>query len=573
MSGAKPSRSLVIVAGILTQLTGASCLLLGTVAFALTLQGNEHALMPILIGWIAAALSNVVSGGLVYRGNLVCLVIAALLDGVFGVVLLQLRSTLGGLLKMLPGDDVEVVALGLGIMAIGMLVAVLACVIAIPQARRYSAWLDGSDAATTAPGFPPPPVSAHHTAQTPTGLHRTAKRSRRRIGFAIAGLAVGVASGIVVITATASHVDEPSDPTPPTSGKTSSGSDPKAGSADPKAGSADLDGGSADPKAGSADLKAGSAEPRAGSADPKAGSADLKAGSADPKAGSADPKSDVAKTDAGTVDKPAPITTPQDLLIAEHTAIGKGDVHGLAALASPQAFVFGVDASEVAEGRDAIEAIFKHDLGEAPADVDGKYLQLGEWRDHAWIAEELEVGTKAPRRYVITQLAAKIGGRWTVVAWCWAIAVTDNVADHMVVARTMPIPKVIAASHDGPDDLDAAVRAAFASRKAFSDAFSTRDDAFNFGSGPGEHVPGGGNVKRIFARMHADLEIVGGAHVVGGSSWDRSQAAATWIGFGAANIAYRIPGHATQVFRVLAVLIKDPDWKIVQTQFSNGGPI
>ena len=52
----------------------------------------------------------------------------------------------------------------------------------------------------------------------------------------------------------------------------------------------------------------------------------------------------------------------------------------------------------------------------------------------------------------------------------------------------------------------------------------------------------------------------------------------TTIGWAAVNVDYTAKSRAatdvTQTFRVLAILLRDgTDWKIVQTQWSNGGPI
>jgi hypothetical protein len=272
-----------------------------------------------------------------------------------------------------------------------------------------------------------------------------------------------------------------------------------------------------------------------------------------------------------------PITTPQDLLVAEHAAIGRGDITALAALATPTAFAFGPDADEVADGRGAIETILRRELADPPADgfgVDGKYLQLGEWRDHAWIAEELEITGATAKRYLITQLAAKIDGRWSVVAWHWGVAVGDAIAERHAKAGTLPSLGVVPDRDDASGELDGVVRTAIGSRDGFAIAFSSRADAFNFGSA-GERVANGGTIKKLFERLHADLRLAGGALVVGGNQWDRSQKSGAWIGFAAMNVEFAPTGHPGQPFRVLAILIKDDDdhWQIVQTQFSLGGPV
>ncbi len=537
-----PGRTLCVIAALLTQLTGGACLLLGTVAFALAMSNGEHGLAPILVGWALAALCSVISGSLVYRGNLVAMIVAALLDGLFGVVLLQIAPSLAGLLKMMSPDDISMVTGIVQGLAIGMLVAAVACVIAIPQGRKYAAAHElGADTpASTRLGFPAAAVPV-------TMMVRITPASRRRQWIAIAGLAIGVGSGVAVL-ASARHGAT-------ATAASGSGSATTKGAAKSAVAAATVVAGRAATGSAATSTNSGSASP--GSA-ASAGSGSASVGSA---ASAAHP------ADAG----PA-IDTPQDLIVAELKAIGAGDAKALAQLAIDDVFAIGIAADEVGEGRAGVEAILARDLGKPPADgfaVDSRYLQIGEWRDHVWIAEELAIGA---RRFSITQLAAKVGNRWSVIAWHWAVPIPDAQAERLAASHTMPTPKSIADKHDGPDALDDAFRNALFSRQAFADSFAERDDGFNFGSAPGEHVVGGAVIKKLFGHINAQLRLVGGIHTSGGNQWDRSQASGAWIGFGAANVEFTQPRHATQTFRVLAILIRDDaGWQIVQTQFSNGG--
>jgi len=529
-----PRRYLCVIAGLLTQLSGGACLLLGTVAFALTMSGGDKVLAPVLAGWAVAALSSVISGSLVYRGNLVAMIVGALLDALFAVVLLVIASSLGGLLKMLSADDVAMVEGLVQGLAVGMFVAAAMCLVAIPQGRKYAYALEmGGDpgAGATQLGFPAAAIPV-------TMMVRITPASRRRQWFAIAGLAIGVGSGIAVMA---------------TARRSGGGGAAATAAAVPASKAATA---TAKPGSGSGSTKTmivGATKPAVGSG----------SGS-----GSADPVVAVGSA----VSPEMVMDSPQDLIVAELKAIGAGDAKALAALAIDDVFAFGIAADEVGEGRAEVEAILAHDLGTAPADgfaVDSRYLQIGEWREHVWIAEELMIGS---RRFSITQLAAKVGKAWRVVAWHWAVPIPDAKAEKLASTHAMPMLKSIGDHHDGPDALDDAFRNALFSRQAFADSFSARDDGFNFGSAPGEHVVNGTTIKRLFGHINADLRLTGGIRTSGGNQWDKSQASGAWIGFGAANIEFAQPHHATQTFRVLAILIREEaGWQIVQTQFSNGG--
>jgi hypothetical protein len=250
---------------------------------------------------------------------------------------------------------------------------------------------------------------------------------------------------------------------------------------------------------------------------------------------------------------------------------------------APGVFGFGVDAGEVGEGKDAVERQLRKDLGElveGGAKVTVGYAKLGEARHHAWIALELEVSARgrSTRRFAVTELAAWIGGAWQVVAWHWAIPVPDKTAERMAALGTKPSPKPIASVLTGPKELDDAVRAAFASRRAFAAAWSEHPAGFNFGSGPRERILGGAAVRRVFGKLSSKIRLHDGVRVVAASAWDPAHKDAPAIAFAAANVDFtsktRAATDLTHTFRVLAVLVlEDGAWKIVQTQWSHGGPI
>jgi ketosteroid isomerase-like protein len=311
------------------------------------------------------------------------------------------------------------------------------------------------------------------------------------------------------------------------------------------------------------------------------GATDPRASVGAPTTASSDPASGASASGDGRAITVAPAGTVQDLVLAQHAAIAAADRTALTALLSSTAFAFGLDASELADGRDAVSAQIVHDLGDPPAGgftVDSRAIAIGEDHGHAWIAEQLDISApgRDPRSIAISELAAAIDGRWQIVALHWGVPVDDATAERLAILSRLPVPARIADRHDAAD-LDQAVRAAFASRTAFADARSERGDAFNFGSG-GERAHGGAVIKRIFSKLRAEIRIHDGVRVASGASWDPAQKAAPWIGWAALNVDYtartRAATDVTQTFRVLAILRREADgWKIVQTQWSNAGPV
>ena len=136
-----PGRVVLRIAGALTQLLCAGCLLLGTIAFVL-LQQNRMGGAGLVILWAAAALIGLVFGGLMGRGGLMSLVSCGVLDAALGIVLLAIDyETLRSILKVLPTSDIEMIADVVTVVGALLLGALALCALAIPQALRYTRWM------------------------------------------------------------------------------------------------------------------------------------------------------------------------------------------------------------------------------------------------------------------------------------------------------------------------------------------------------------------------------------------------------------------------------------------------
>jgi hypothetical protein len=488
------------------------------------LHSGTHALVASII----AALATVICGTLVYRGRLIPLALAAGLDVGFGVGLPRGSSAMGAMLRILPKDDVATADALVTAGAIAMFVAAILCVLAIPTALRLRAWARGelereARAARGAEGErakrmssgPSPAASTLRgvggTKLMPTQVLRMSPRSKPMI---IIGVAVSlIAIGIVVITAaTGASKDDA------VRLATGSGS---AGSA-------------AHGSAGSAAVAV---------VTPDAGGI----------AGS-------GANDAAPPELPA----VEDLVTRFHAALSHAKADELGLVFDTKAFAFGVEAHEVAEGKDAVVAVVRHDLGTPTGhgfDVATKFAQVAHDKDIAWVAEEVKVGAKT---FVVTFVAGMRDGAWTIAALHLAIALPNDTAYKLAHDGELPVPDAIPDTHDD-SPLAQAMRTAFASKPSFVAARSTRPDGFNFGSGPGERIVGGDNIRKVFGRIKATLRLHDAVNV--GTLGEHG-------GWGAANVDYtdadRDGVDTTQTFRVLAAWVKeDAGWRIVLTQFSN----
>jgi len=518
-----------------------------------------------VIASIVAALAAIVCGTLVWRGRLIPLALAAGLDVGFGIGLPRGGSAVGAMLRMLPADEARSAESIIMVAAVVMFVAAILCVLSVPSALKLRQWARNELAATEptmpvapldleiaptrerpslqyqqppappqppslmplppppppppgsrpppapapmpAPGAPPGNTLRGMTAQKlmPTqvldiGPPRRGARTAVIIGIAVTLIAVG----IVVVTATL--------------GDTPDGLTPKAGIATNAA--------------------------RTGSG----------SGSASSVATAASDAAVVDEADA----EPAPLTTPSidDFVAQFHDALSKADI---GALVDPKAFAIGADSNDLAEGRDAVVAQVRADLG-AAGPVTVKFSLTGQDGDTAWLAEELRIGSAT---FVLTAGLALRDGAWAIVALHMGEPMPNATAYRLAREGNLSTPDVVPNTND-TSELAKAMATAFASKPSFVEARSTRPEAFNFGSASGERLEGGETIRKVFGRINAVIKLHDAVKV--GALGERG-------GWGVANVDFTESlrdGDVTQTFRVLAIWVKEEaGWRIVVTQFSN----
>ena len=514
----QPSRVLLIVAGVLTQVVGAACLVLNlaSLPFAHDLHARTHSILASVV----AALATIVCGTLVYRGRLIPLALAAGLNIGFGIGLPRGSAALGTLLHVLPQNDVDTANTLVTIGSVAMFVAAILCILAIPSALRLRAWAraelareelaargaQGEQAKRASTGAIVPAAASTLKGVGPKLMPtQVIHLNRKGKPVLIIGVAVTlIAIGIVVISAA-------------TGSSSSSATD---------------------------GMKLGSA-----------GSA-TRAGS-----GSGSGSAIVVVVDAG-VDA-TPTDPPVEEITARlHLALQGMKVDELGLLFDAKAFAFGVEAHDVAEGRDAVVAMLRHDLGDKPnPEVSARFAQTAHEGDAGWFAEEIKIGAKT---YVATGVVGLRDGAWSIAALHWSIAMPNAEAYKAARDGTLELPDAIPDTHD-ESDLAKAMRTGFASKPSFVAARSTRPDAMNFGSAPGERVQGGETIKKIFGRLKATIHLHDAVAVgtVGAKG-----------GWGAANVEFtdadRDGTQVTQTFRVLVAWLQESGgWRMVQSHWSN----
>jgi hypothetical protein len=507
MSERLPSRALLIAAGVVTQLCAAACLVLGLAS--LPIVHDLHAGLHGVVAGIVAAFVAFVCGALVWGGRLVPLALAAGLDLGFGIALPR-GSAIGALLRILPGSESATATHLVDALAVAMFAAAVLCIGAVPSALARRRWW--RDEATRAPDRAPHPadtlkgvVPARPTVTLQVHAPAPASRSRAAVVIAVAATLVLV-GGIAIFAASSGGSAAPADHAAPAA--------------------------------------------RASGAAPADAS---HAADAPAVVAVAQPPVDAPAADAAT----PPV---DDLVTRLDAALGRANAADVVPLLSLDAFGFGIDAHEVAQGAQAVAAVVHADLG-AGGPVEVRYAQVGQEGDVAWLAQDVTIGGHP---FVLSAVAGLDGGAWTVHALSLAVAVPNDTAHELARDGELSVPDAIPDTHDD-SPLAQAMRDALASLPSFVAARSERDDAFNFGSAPGERIRGGRAIAHAFGRLRATLRLHDAVHVgaIGAKG-----------GWGVANVDFtdadRGGTAVTQTFRVLAAwLQEDAGWRIVQTQFSN----
>lgn len=538
MYGPPPSRLLLVLAGGLTQIAGAAYLILGLAS--LPIANELHGGVRSVAVSMVAALATVVCGTLVHRGKMVAIALAVGLTVGLGVALVRGTTAIGALLHLLPAAAAENIAM---IGAIAMFSAASLCIFAIPIALRIRAWArqglepasyplggspvtvegSGDNAAEQAsggaaadetrsesdPGKPDQTLRGVGRARAPATqiIHL---RRRSKSAFIIIVAATLVAAGVVVMAMVSGS---------------SSSEVIKMASTD-----------SARPDAA---VRVVDQPSHSG-----VGSAVIDAAPAN-------------------VPSPSPPSI-EDLVAAFHAAIAKAESDDLSRLLDSNVFGFGVGAQDVAQGREPVMAMLRKNIGAvapAPVAISARFTQTGHDGQVGWFGGELRVGETT---FVLSVAAGLREGAWTIFALHVALPMQNATAHRLAYTGRLEIPESIPNGlYDTP--LAKAMIMAFSSRPAFVTARSVRPDSLNLGSAPGERIVGD-SIKRVFSQLKAKIRLhdaVNAAPIGEHGGW------------GAANVDYTdvdAGGHqVTQTFRVLAVwLMEDDQWRIVQTQWSNG---
>jgi hypothetical protein len=246
------------------------------------------------------------------------------------------------------------------------------------------------------------------------------------------------------------------------------------------------------------------------------------------------------------------------LLAQQEAAFGGSDRDAIRRLLAASPFGFGLEANEVAVGRDAMITALTNDFGNGAIGLVSKKW-TGTTGTATWYAAILD----SPKgKVMLTELAVLHDGRWVIAAWHWGTIVTDAVAYDALAKGKLPVldPIPDANASDEPAPL---VRSALATRAAYIDAISKRADAFAFGSA-GETMVGGDRIKRGFSSFVADFKLHDGLRI------DKPTPD---VAYAAANVDFTNKA-GTETFRVLLVLLREGgQWSIVSSSWSNGGPL
>ena len=257
----------------------------------------------------------------------------------------------------------------------------------------------------------------------------------------------------------------------------------------------------------------------------------------------------------------AGLPTPQELRDHHRATIARRDAATLGLALAPAVFAIGPEATELAYGPAATRELIARHIDRIP--IGQRDAPIGQVDGVAWW---IEIGSD--RQIASSTIAVAAGQEWRIAAWKLAYLVPNPLAAKLAAANKLQAPAEIVLGPDpapAPPAVETAFRTAMSSRSAFVEAFSKRGDAVATGTAPNELMIGGKVVRAAFTRLTFELAVRGA--ITTGRITDR----AAWA---AANIASSMPNYRTQLFRVLALMLKeDGRWTIVLAHFSNAGPI
>lgn len=255
------------------------------------------------------------------------------------------------------------------------------------------------------------------------------------------------------------------------------------------------------------------------------------------------------------------LLTPLELRDQHRATIARRDAATLGAALMPSAYAMGPNATELAAGASATRALMSKHIDQLP--IGPRSAPIGQAGGVAWW---IEIGND--RQLASSTIAVAEGHEWRIAAWKLAYLVPNATAARLAAAGKLPVPAEIRPSDPAaaaPAAAAAMFRTAMSSREGFVSAFSTRADAIATGTAPGELVFGGPAVRTSFARLRSEFALRG--EIATGRITDR----AAWA---VANMDYTQSGYTPQIFRVLALLLKEEEgWTIALAHFSNAGPI
>jgi eukaryotic-like serine/threonine-protein kinase len=258
------------------------------------------------------------------------------------------------------------------------------------------------------------------------------------------------------------------------------------------------------------------------------------------------------------------LLTPRELRAGHRLMIERREAASLGAALASSVFAMGPDATEIAEGASAARALIGKHLARLP--IGSGSAPIGHTDRVAWWIE-----IEDDRRFASSTIAVAAGHEWRVVAWKLAYLVPNDLAARLATEDRLPIPAAVvgaagpALTSTGAIPAHVAFLEAMSSRAAFVAAFSTRGDAIATGTAPRELFVGGKQVRAVFGRLKGEFALRGA--VASGPISDH----AVWA---AANVDYVRSGQATQIYRVLALMLKEGErWTIAMAHFSNAGPI